>query len=46
MRVIIKCNMFYVLDSSNNEKACFKSFRMLADYIIVMQMVGVSIEAC
>lgn len=46
MRVIIKYSMFFVLDSANNEKACFKSFRMLAEYLIVMQMVGVSIEAC
>lgn len=46
MKIIVRHGLFVVLDSANNEKACFKSFRMLAEYLIVMQMVGIPIEAC
>lgn len=38
MKIIIRNKLFIVLDSANNEKACFKSFTRLAEYIMVTEM--------
>lgn len=42
MKIIVRHGLFVVLDSANNEKACFKSFAMLTEYIMVTEMM----EAC
>lgn len=42
MQIIIRNRLFIVLDGTNNEKACFKSFAMLTEYIMVTERMEAS----
>lgn len=39
MKIIVKNHMFFVLNDKGTEIACFKSFRMLAEYVAVVSHV-------
>lgn len=40
MRIMIRNHMFYVYDAQGKEKACFKSFTRLAEYLLVIEKIG------
>lgn len=40
MKILVRNHMFYVYDAQGKEKACFKSFIRLTEYIIITEKIG------